>query len=242
MTLHRIAAILACALPTLVPARDFYVGGSIGRVRADSDFSEQVGRASADETIPPVDSGIDASGKTGGRLFAGMRITSWLALELDYFQLGEYRLRYTTFDQRPLPSPVAIRSFAHITTQAELDGFGLAAVSRVQLAPRIDLFGRAGVARTRLRQSTDACTFASSFGRPAELLACGGGGHPDLKQTRATLGLGVDFRLTERVALRASWDRYFGIGKDFDRSLLLANTARGEFDADLFAVGVTFGF
>ena len=61
----------------------------------------------------------------------------------------------------------------------------------------------------------------------------------EITQTRPVAGLGIDYRLNDRLNLRATWDRYFGVGKSVES---LNPDARGKHDIDLFAIGVTFGF
>jgi hypothetical protein len=52
----------------------------------------------------------------------------------------------------------------------------------------------------------------------------------------------MDWRLNAVFTLRASWDRYFGVGEPFNGNPSPANYSLGEFDIDYFGVGATFSF
>jgi hypothetical protein len=127
-------------------------------------------------------------------------------------------------------------------TDNEPDAFGIALLARAPLPHDVDLFGRAGVARTRLKQAWSVCTDLYDPPNAPRRVDCGGVIRSEIEETRPVAGLGIDWRFAGRFALRASWDRYFGVGKPFVIQGSLDNKTYGEFDIDYFAIGVTFAF
>jgi OOP family OmpA-OmpF porin len=93
--------------------------------------------------------------------------------------------------------------FSDQGTNAEATGFGVYALVSLKLW-RFDLFGKAGVSSWDTKISTD----------------------PDEDGTDPSYGVGVAFRITQRLYVRAEWETF-----EFDKA-----------DADMASLGVDFRF
>jgi len=239
-------ALAFCAAPAFAQFR-FYVGGSIGGLHLDSDFSEQVSNAHAGDVVPPADVRAEMSRKTGGRVFGGFRFTPMFAIEVDYVDLGEVATGYTTFANQltPLPDNLTGRSFATWEHTTRPSGFGISLLATIPVTQDLGVVARGGAARVRSEIRGQVTTFIPTVNNvtapgvvqftPVSV----GPTEREITQTIGVAGLGLEYRLNERVSLRGTWDRYFGVGKSVDPN---SAEARGKHDIDLFAIGITFGF
>jgi opacity protein-like surface antigen len=236
------AALAALALfSTPAAAERFYIGASGGAARIGS---KDMGNLSAafpatgpEDEIFVTEATVDSAGGASGRLFAGLHLTTWLSLEMDYSRLGEFTTSYRS-DILLAPTHEFVRPEE---TESRASAYGMALVARAPLSTRLTLFGRAGAARTRLDSTTTSCRYAvpSSPG-PSQLVSCASNDRVVVNETRPVAGLGLDWQVAKRLALRASWDRYFGVGNPFEH--YLRTDTRGEFDIDYFGVGATYAF
>ena len=96
----------------------FYLGGGVGQFNAGIDDVDQV-----DDTVDNWD-----SDDTAYKFFAGYRVNRFLALEVDYINLGE-------------PSGAVVPGF---NVDAAVDGFAPYVVGTVPLGPYFEVFGRVG--------------------------------------------------------------------------------------------------
>jgi len=234
------AALAALALySTCADAQRFYVGASGGTTRVDTDYVAQVTREIASpwsvNTLEAFDVSVDPTG-TPGRIFAGFRLSEMFALEADYTRLANIR---STFKMRLTQGALG---YQQRDTDNEPDAVAIALLAHARLPHDVSLFGRAGVARTRLKQSWQVCTDLYDPANVPRRVDCGSVIRSETEETRPVAGLGVDWRFAERWALRASWDRYFGVGKPFVIQGSLDNKTFGEYDIDYFALGVAFTF
>ena len=233
----RICCALAALAAPLAPAQSFYIGAGATHSRlASDDFAGQVSSQDSSNFVSSRQrAGMER--ENGGRIFAGVNVRPWLALELDYARVGTVSTFYAATSVHG-----AGFGFAEHSTDAKLDALGLAAVARAPLWGPLSLHGRAGVARTRLRFDARACSYGYGPEGPS-LTGCFDRAIPDSTQTAAVAGLGLAWELSERVALRAGWDRYFGVGRTFEPPIgLEGNDARGKFDVDLISVGASYRF
>jgi len=231
---------LAATLATLAlcsgaaEAQRFYIGASGGTTRIDSGYPGQVttGYAAFENGIvTPSEITAEAVGRSG-RVFAGLRISDVFAIEADYTKLGEIEAGYLA---RNTP-PGFQDAFSQVRWDFRAQAHGLALVAHVHLRDDLQFFGRAGMARTRMTPTFNGCAYRDGVG----LVGCTEFRYPDVTRTRPVAGVGLDWRFTPRAALRASWDRYFGVGEAFDANPIVAKW--GEFDIDYFALGATYSF
>jgi len=233
-----LAALTTLALlSTPAAAQRFYLGASGGATHVETDYVEQVTREIARpwsvNTLEAFDVSTEATG-TPGRLFAGIRLSEVFALEADYTRLGDIR---STFKMRLVQGALG---YQQRDTDNEPDAFSIALLAHARLPHDVSLFGRAGVARTRLKQAWQVCTDLYSPPNAPRRVDCGSVIRSDVEETRPVAGLGIDWRFAGRFTLRASWDRYFGVGKPF--AIAGPPDSFGEFDIDYFGVGLTYTF
>ena len=84
------------------------------------------------------------------------------------------------------------------------------------------------------RDRWEVCEHAGYAGRCAVLSP---GAYNSLR------AVGLDYRISDRWNVRAEWARYFGIGRQSNRSRPAdSGDAQGKFDIDLVSAGLTFSF
>jgi hypothetical protein len=239
--------LLALCISSARAEPSFYAGAAAGRLHLHSDFVGQVAEVHARDRAPPDDIRIASGRRIGGRVFGGFRLTPHFALEIDYVDLGEVATAYTTFGDFPITGPGTLisRSFTTFDHNAKVSGFGASAVASLPITQSFAILARAGTARLRSEVRGKVMTYhglIDNLGRPGigQANFVGGGAiDNDMRQTRAVLGVGLDFRVTERLRLRAMWDRYFGVGRAVERFTI---EGHGKSDIDLVAVAIAFDF
>ena len=241
-----LAALALAGAPAFAQEGRFYLGGAAGALYIDSDFASQVARARSADVVAPSDAHASLSAHGGGRVFGGWRISPWLALEVDYVDLGKIESSYIFYDPQVGPTG---RNFFQRDATYRTNGYGASLVGSVPVSEGLDAMVRAGVIRSRIRYHE-----VGTFWQFPPLPPAGGGpavpgaipsptfDSPDLNQTRPVLGLGVGYRISDRLRLRAEWARHFGIGKSFDATLSPSSVAKGKFDIDLFSIGAIWSF
>lgn len=140
----------------------------------------------------------------GFKLFAGQMFNRYLGAELAYFNLGEASI---SVDVPGL----------QLTQDVSIDGLALSAVGRLPLGP-LELGARAGVAASRsTREDTEnGVPLARKF---------------EKTRPEPFYGIGLGFRITDRLSLRVDWDRVRA-RTEFDE----------KFEVDLFSAGLGFRF
>jgi opacity protein-like surface antigen len=234
-TLLFAAAATALILPATHARSEPYVGASLGhsQLRAD-DYGANLQEAFT--TLFAVSQArLDMDRTAGGRIFAGMNVAPWLALELDYTNLGTVANEYHFISIHG-----AILGHSEVAGRSKVDALGLSAILRARLWEGFTGHLRAGVARTRLRGDQESCFHGSV---PPTITCASHGG--DVSQTRPVAGLGLEYRVSDHWEARLGWDRYFGIGKS-PESYPFTSTASvpgpGKFDVDFFAFGAAYRF
>jgi OOP family OmpA-OmpF porin len=239
-------ALLAFGISPASAQSKFYLGGAVGRLHLDSDFAQQVNSSRSGDVVAPADIHVDSKRRTGGRVFGGFRFTPVFALEVDYVDLGEIATGYRTFDDRltVLPDNLTGRAFATFEHTSRVNGYGVSAVATLPVADNLGILARVGAARLHSNikgQITSFLPVVRNTTAPGVVQfnpLSVGPTNVDVTQTRPVLGLGIDYRMTDRLRLRATWDRYFGVGK----SVSFGADTRGKHDIDLMSVGITFDF
>ena len=234
----RTPLIFATAL-VLAPAafaQSFYLGGSVSHSNLRSgNFAGDVQHAFG-TTHYVSDAYADMGSASGGRIFGGATVASWLAIELDYTSLGKIATGYNVISIHG-----AIFGHSEANATAKLDAIGLSAVARTPSWQGLSGYARAGAARARLRGDQESCFFGNNgFDVPATV-TCRSGSDTE-SQTRPVAGLGAEFRFSAAWQARLGWDRYFGVGKDFGFDAQANSTGHGQFDVDFFTAGALLRF
>ncbi|QYF95925.1 OmpA family protein [Massilia sp. PAMC28688] len=184
----------------------WYAGAGIGATRATID------QASIESALRANGSAIvsfagDEKDSPAYKVFIGKQLNRYLALEAGYYDLGRFSYDAVTSDGR-------------LGAKAAFSGVNLDLVGQLPLSERLSIIGRVGAAYTRAR--TDF-----SGNRLNAVTA------PHAKQSKVgpKLGLGMEYKFSEALALRGEYERY------------RVNDAVGNRgDVDMASVGLVWKF
>ena len=185
----------------------FYVYGGLGYSKADTELASEtyvVGRS--DYATMTVD-----EDSVGIKLGAGYRVNDYFAVEGSYVYFGKVEANASsTFNYA---SKGSMKS--HVLA---VDAVGLYPANK-----DLDVFVKAGIGLSYVKTSErevyrgDVFSFSETDTRFV-----------------TKLGFGAEYKLTDKVAVRAEYERYFGVSKDSDYSI--------DADYDLLSVGVKYAF
>lgn len=176
---------LAALLSTGVLAQDagWYGGASLGRSGATIDDarinSGLLGSGFSSSTI------VDDDRSTGFKAFGGYQINKNFAVEGGYFDLGKFGYTAATVPAGSLNGNIKLR------------GLNLDLVGIVPLTEKFSVFGRAGLNYAQARDSFNG-TGAVLVTNP----------NPRKNDTNYKLGLGLQYALSDSLAVRAEAERY----------------------------------
>ena len=177
-------AFAALASPAVM-AQDsgWYGGANAGRSSATIDDERinggLINRGFRSSTI------VDDDRSTGFKVFGGYQLNKNFAVEGGYFELGKFGYTATTVPAGTLNGNIKLR------------GLNLDLVGIVPLTDKFSAFGRAGLNYAQARDSFSG-TGAVQVGNP----------NPRKNDTNYKLGLGLQYALTESLAVRAEAERY----------------------------------
>jgi len=179
-----LVAFAALASPAVM-AQDsgWYGGANAGRSSATIDDERinggLINRGFRSSTI------VDDDRSTGFKVFGGYQLNKNFAVEGGYFDLGKFGYTATTVPAGTLNGNIKLR------------GLNLDLVGIVPLTDKFSAFGRAGLNYAQARDSFSG-TGAVQVGNP----------NPRKNDTNYKLGLGLQYALTESLAVRAEAERY----------------------------------
>ena len=201
-------AVLAVLASSSALADDtgWYAGANLGQSRAKIDdagiTSDLLGRGFSSVSI------VDDDRSAGYKIFGGYQLNKNFAIEGGYFSLGNFGYTATTIPAGTLNGNIKLR------------GLNLDLVGILPITEKFSAFGRIGANHTQARD-TFRGTGAVQVLNP----------NPSKRDTNLKLGLGVQYALTESLALRAEVERY------------RINDAIGnKGDIDLVSVGLLYRF
>ena len=143
---------------------------------------------------------------TGYKLFVGRQLNQYFAVEAGYFDLGKFDFKSTTSGNGVLNGEAGFR------------GVNLDLLGQLPLSQRLSLLGRVGMHYTKT--STD---FSGNRLLGSSNL------HASERKLNAKLGLGLEYKFSEALALRGEVERY------------RVNDAVGNRgDADLYSVSLVY--
>lgn len=200
-----VLAVAACPF-AVADDTSWYLGANIGQSRAEIDdrniSNTLLGSGFSSTSIH------DDERDMGYKLFGGYQFNRYFALEGGYFNLGKFNFRADTVPAGSLRGDI------------ELQGVNLDAVGILPFTDKFSAFGRVGVNYAEAEDSFRG-TGAVAVSEP----------HSTERETNYKYGAGLQYALTESVAVRAEAERY------------RVNDARGDKgDVDLFSVGVLYRF
>jgi OmpA-OmpF porin, OOP family len=205
-TSHTLAALIALACATMTGAHAqqtapaahadsafvnpdwansaFYMGAGVGRTRAKI-YNADLARRMSAAGLPLTGYNVDNK-DVGYKLFVGKQLNKYFAVELGYFDLGEYSFEALTTANRSLRGETDFR------------GVNLDLVGMLPLTQRFSLLGRAGIQYAKARTDFNG-NILNAVTNPNP---------PNEGRRHAKLGLGAEYKLTEALALRAEVERY----------------------------------
>ncbi len=183
-----------------------YIGGNVGSTRADFD-NASINRTLTGQGLAVRSTTEDNSG-TGYKLFGGYQLNRNFAVEGGYFDLG--RSSYT-FNTTPVGS---------FNGETRVRGLNLDLVGMLPVSDRFSVFGRIGAAYAQSRAS-----FTSTGAVAANTT------NPRRNDTNLKVGLGMQYAITEALAVRAELERY-----------RINDPVRNRGHIDMASVGLVYRF
>ena len=161
----------------------WYIGAGIGRSRGNIDQDRLARSLSANGASVTAFSTDERD--TGYKLFVGKQLNRYLALELGYFDLGKFSFNSTTSGNGVFNGEAGFR------------GANLDLLAQLPLSDRLSLLGRVGAnyAKTSTHFSGNRLNAVT-------------GPNPSERKLNAKAGLGLEYKLSEALALRGEVERY----------------------------------
>jgi OOP family OmpA-OmpF porin len=161
----------------------WYMGAGIGQSRAKIDDTRLIRSLTANGATLNTFTADERD--LGFKLFVGKQLNQYVAVEAGYFDLGKFDFAATTSGNGALRGEVGFR------------GVNLDLVGQLPLTQRFSLLGRAGM------QYAKTSTHFSG-----NRLAAMTDPNPSERKLNAKIGLGLEYKLSEALALRGEVERY----------------------------------
>ena len=218
-------SVAAFALPAGAQVTPWYVGASLGMSRTSDDLVAN--RESTITQLLEAQTDFDERDRAI-KVTGGYRFLSWLAVEVDYTDLGKHSLVSTLFGGNP-PAP------AQLFLERRIRGFGVDAVFTAPVYPQWKIMGRVGAfhADLKARQAL-AGNIVFTNGDPSERERSA-----SKSETVLRWGGGVEWELTHCSWLRLEWTRHEDIGKAFE---IGGSGTTGEASTDSLLLGYYYRF
>lgn len=184
----------------------WYGGLGVGQSSASIDDSQITSKllGSGLTTTTMTDDNRDFAFK----LFGGYKFTPNFSLEGGYFNLGQFGFTSTTVPAGSLNGKLKVQ------------GLNLDAVGIVPIAKDFSLFGRLGLQYAQTRDN---------FSGSGQVVVSNS--NPSSTQVNYKFGMGVQYDVSESLALRGEWERY-----------RINDAVGGRGDVDMLSVGLVYLF
>lgn len=182
----------------------WYIGAGAGQSRATID--EPRLRASLAANGETVTGFSKDQRDTGYKLFVGRQLNQYVAVEAGYFDLGKFDFKSTTSGNGVLNGQAAFR------------GVNLDLLGQLPLSQRLSLLGRVGMHYTKTNTEFSGNRLLGSTNT-----------HASERKLNAKLGLGLEYKFSEALALRGEVERY-----------RLNDAVGNRGDADLYSVSLVY--
>ena len=182
----------------------WYIGAGVGQSRATID--EPRLRASLAANGETVTGFSKDQRDTGYKLFVGRQLSQYVAVEAGYFDLGKFDFKSSTSGNGVLNG------------QAGFRGVNLDLLGQLPLSQRLSLLGRVGMHYTKTNTEFSGNRLLGSTNT-----------HASERKLNAKLGLGLEYKFSEALALRGEVERY-----------RLNDAVGNRGDADLYSVSLVY--
>jgi len=182
----------------------WYIGAGVGQSRATID--EPRLRASLAANGETVTGFSKDQRDTGYKLFVGRQLNQYLAVEAGYFDLGKFDFKSTTSGNGVLNGEAGFR------------GVNLDLVGQLPLSQRLSLLGRVGMHYSKTNTEFSGNRLLGSANTQASE-----------RKLNAKLGLGLEYKFSEALALRGEVERY-----------RLNDAVGNRGDVDLYSVSLVY--
>ncbi len=220
-----LASFAVLATPALAQS-PWYGGLAVGQSKTDGELvanrnSTVVGGTVTASAFDDKDSGF--------RVFGGYRFLPWLALELNYADIGQSRLRT---DVQTIDAPF---NAGAVVLDRKISGFGADLVLSAPLGNRASIHGRVGAVQSRLEAEARLSGFINfTSGNTADRQRT-----TTVNETVTRFGVGGEYMFTPRAGIRVEWERWLDVGKKFE---IGGQGTTGEADTDFYSVGLVYRF
>ncbi|MDB5959251.1 MAG: hypothetical protein JWP59_545 [Massilia sp.] len=184
----------------------WYAGASLGQTRANID-EERIARSLSANGATIASMRSDERDR-GYSLFVGKQLNRYLALEMGYFDLGKFNVAATTSNN------------GNFRGEAGFRGGNLDLVAQYPLTERFSLLGRAGVQYTRTNTRFEGNRLAAVTNP-----------NPTEKKAGAKFGVGLEYKLSEALAVRGEVTRF-----------RIDDAVGNRGDVDLLSLGMVYKF
>ncbi len=161
----------------------WYIGGGIGASQATIDEARiRAALASNGSSVTAFEK--DEKYAIAYKVFVGKQLNRYLAVEAGYFDLGEFTYKATTSD-------------GSLAGESRFYGINLDLVGQLPISERLSVLGRVGVQYAKTETSFTGTRLNAVTGPSASMRKAG-----------PKLGLGVEYKFNEALAMRAEVERY----------------------------------
>ena len=207
-------SILAISAGTASAEGPWYVGGSIGQSRADTqDVARDAANLLRDDYGATSVYSSQNETDTSWKLYAGYKLNKNFSIEGGYANFGQFDAKAG-----------GIISGSPVTVKGTVDSYAIFvdAVGTLPLNDQFSLFGKVGgaYAHTKAKVTGSWRGFVDSSSDSANNFV-------------PKLGLGAEFNITKSVAIRGEYEHYFNVG-DKDKT--------GQDDIGVWSLGIKVGF
>jgi OOP family OmpA-OmpF porin len=184
----------------------WYVGGNLGQSRSRIDNQTII-----DQVTPGLSATVVGRNHVdggAGKLFGGYQINRHISIEAGYFNLEEFQ-----FYSRTIPTGA-------VNTNTEVRGFNLDVVGHLPFTENFSAFGRLGVTRALTQNTFDGSGAAAGMS-----------GELSDRDTFPKAGVGLEYKVNDKWALRLEAERY-----------RISNALYDHDNIDMFSAGVVYRF
>ena len=183
-----------------------YIGANVGTTRAQFN-NDSINNTLANQGFT-VNSRTENNRSTGYKLFGGYQFNRNFAVEGGYFDLGRFNYSLNTTPLGTFSSDTRVR------------GLNLDLVGILPLSDQFSIFGRAGAAYAQSRAN-----FSGTGALPLN------GSPTSRNDTNLKVGIGMQYAITEALAVRAELERY-----------RVSDPVRNRGNIDMASIGLVYRF